>query len=94
MSVEASAYFVVAEALTIAVKHSGATSAAVSVTMDMENRRLRLTVSDDGCGGADEDGGSGLAGIRRRIEAYDGKFLLTSPPGGPTTMDVELPCGL
>ncbi|WP_432955938.1 sensor histidine kinase [Micromonospora haikouensis] len=94
VSVEATAYFVVAEALTNAVRHSGATSVAVSVTMDVENRRLRLTVSDDGCGGADEDGGSGLAGIRRRIEAYDGKFLLTSPPGGPTTMDVELPCEL
>ncbi|MFY1625645.1 sensor histidine kinase [Micromonospora sp. WMMD735] len=92
VSVEATAYFVVAEALTNAVKHSGATGVAVSVTMDVVNRRLRLTVSDDGCGGAAEHDGTGLAGIRRRVEAHDGKFLLISPPGGPTTMDVELPC--
>ncbi|MEV6305505.1 sensor domain-containing protein [Actinoplanes sp. NPDC051861] len=91
VSVEATAYFVVAEALTNAVKHSGATSVTVSVRA--EQGRLRLTVGDDGRGGADETGGSGLAGIRRRVEAYDGRFTLTSPPGGPTTMDVELPCG-
>ncbi|WP_307831137.1 sensor histidine kinase [Nucisporomicrobium flavum] len=92
-SVEATAYFLVAEALTNAVKHSGATTVAVTVVMDTRTRRLRLSVSDDGRGGADETGGSGLAGMRRRVEAYDGKFELTSPPGGPTTMNVELPCG-
>jgi signal transduction histidine kinase len=94
VSVEATAYFVVAEALTNAAKHSGATSVAVTVAVDQETSRLRLSVSDDGCGGADESGGSGLAGIRRRVEAYDGKFELTSLPGGPTMMDVSLPCGL
>jgi signal transduction histidine kinase len=94
VSVEATAYFVVAEALTNAAKHSGATSVAVTVDVDQETSRLRLRVSDDGCGGADENGGSGLVGIRRRVEAYDGKFVLTSPPGGPTMMDVNLPCGL
>ncbi|MFC7531640.1 sensor histidine kinase [Actinoplanes sp. GCM10030250] len=90
-SVEATAYFVVAEALTNAVKHSGATSVAVSARLDAD--RLRLSVADDGGGGADESAGTGLAGIRRRVEAYDGRFTLTSPPGGPTTMNVELPCG-
>ncbi|WP_410566248.1 sensor histidine kinase [Amycolatopsis sp. cmx-4-61] len=91
VSVEATAYFLVAEALTNVVKHSGAASAAVTVRREQD--RLHLRITDDGCGGADEKGGSGLRGIRRRIEAYDGRFVLTSPPGGPTTMDVELPCG-
>ena len=64
--------------------------------------RLLVTVTDDGVGGADAvvaaagavgAGGSGLSGIRRRVEAHDGSFALTSPPGGPTTVEVELPCG-
>ncbi|MFD0516534.1 sensor histidine kinase [Paractinoplanes durhamensis] len=92
VSVEATVYFVVAEALTNVAKHSGASAAAVTVRRDGE--RLLLRITDDGHGGAGLDsGGSGLTGIRRRIEAYDGRFTLTSPPGGPTTMDVELPCG-
>ncbi|BEL03674.1 sensor histidine kinase [Actinoplanes sichuanensis] len=91
VSVEATAYFVVAEALTNVVKHSAAT--AVTVTVRRGGDRLRLRVSDDGKGGADETGGSGLGGIRRRVEAYDGRFLISSPSGGPTTLDVELPCG-
>jgi signal transduction histidine kinase len=90
-SVEATAYFVVAEALTNVVKHSGA--ASVSVTVRRERERLVIAVDDDGRGGADEAGGSGLTGIRRRVEAYDGRLTLTSPPGGPTRMRVELPCG-
>ncbi|MER5489547.1 hypothetical protein ABT024_41315, partial [Streptomyces sp. NPDC002812] len=44
-------------------------------------------------GGADENGGSGLTGMRRRVAAHDGTLSLTSPPGGPTTLQVELPCG-
>ncbi|WP_436534713.1 sensor histidine kinase [Actinoplanes sp. HUAS TT8] len=91
ISVEATAYFVVAEALTNVVKHSQATSAEVLVRRAAD--RLSVRITDDGRGGADEGGGSGLAGIRRRVEAYDGRLVLTSPPGGPTTMDVELPCG-
>ena len=91
VSVEATAYFVVAEALTNAVRHSGATKVSVSVRVD--GARLLIRVDDDGRGGAAESAGSGLAGIRRRVEAYDGRLTLTSPPGGPTTIDVELPCG-
>lgn len=90
-SVEATAYFVVAEALTNVVKHSGASGVTVDVRRERE--RLLIAVDDDGKGGADEARGSGLTGIRRRVEAYDGRFELTSPPGGPTRMRVELPCG-
>ncbi|MFI9638672.1 sensor histidine kinase [Micromonospora sp. NPDC051925] len=91
VSVEATAYFVVAEALTNVVRHSGASR--VDVAVRREQGRLLVTVEDDGHGDADETRGSGLTGIRRRVEAYDGRMTLTSPPGGPTTMDVELPCG-
>jgi len=90
-SVEATAYFVVAEALTNIVKHSGAEHASVTVRRRVD--RLLLSIADDGHGGADEHGGSGLAGIRRRTEAHDGILTVTSPPGGPTTLEVDLPCG-
>jgi signal transduction histidine kinase len=91
VSVEATAYFVVAEALTNVARHSGAASATVTVRRDRD--RLLLRVDDDGHGGADEGHGSGLTGIRQRVEAYDGHLTVTSPRGGPTTMRVELPCG-
>ncbi|GAA4244416.1 sensor histidine kinase [Dactylosporangium darangshiense] len=91
-SAEATAYFVVAEALTNVAKHSGARNATVTATS--RGGRLRLRVEDDGRGGADEGGGSGLTGIRRRIEAHDGTMTLTSPPGGPTILEAELACGL
>jgi signal transduction histidine kinase len=90
-SVEATAYFVIAEALTNISKHSRAEHAAVTVTRDGD--RLRLRVHDDGRGGIDERDGSGIGGIRRRVEAHDGRLTLTSPPGGPTTVEVDLPCG-
>ncbi|TDE37169.1 sensor histidine kinase [Nonomuraea mesophila] len=92
VSVEATAYFVVAEALTNVARHSGAGRA--TVTVRRRDDRLRLTITDDGRGGAAERSGSGLAGIRHRTEAHDGTFALTSPPGGPTTLNVSLPCGL
>jgi signal transduction histidine kinase len=90
-SVEATAYFVVAEALTNVSRHSAAAEVAVTVRRDGD--RLVLRVHDDGRGGADESGGSGLAGIRRRVEAHDGLLTVRSPHGGPTTIQVELPCG-
>ncbi|MFC4506869.1 MULTISPECIES: sensor histidine kinase [Streptomyces] len=91
-SVEATAYFVVAEALTNIAKHSGAQQA--SVTVRARGGRLLLRVEDDGRGGVDEKGGSGLTGIRRRVAAHDGTLRVTSPPGGPTTLEVDLPCGM
>ncbi|WP_238014895.1 sensor domain-containing protein [Dactylosporangium sp. AC04546] len=90
-SVEATAYHVVAEALTNVARHSGASAVTVSVASD--GAVLRLRVTDDGTGGADEGAGSGLAGIRGRAEAHDGTFTLASPAGGPTTLEVTLPCG-
>ncbi|MGE3233554.1 MAG: sensor histidine kinase, partial [Thermoleophilia bacterium] len=89
-AVEAAAYFVVAEALTNANKHSGATRATVRVLRD--GPVLRVSVADDGAGGADRDG-TGLRGLRRRIDALDGVMAVASPPGGGTVIDVELPCG-
>jgi signal transduction histidine kinase len=91
-SVEATAYFVVAETLTNIAKHSGAKHATVVV--NSRNERLHVEIVDDGHGGADEKRGSGIGGIRRRVEAHDGTLTLSSPPGGPTTLHVELPCGL
>ncbi|GAB4081791.1 sensor histidine kinase [Modestobacter muralis] len=90
-SVEATAYFLVAEALTNASRHSGAGRVAVSV--HTRDGRLCVSVTDDGSGGATEGGGSGLVGIRRRVAAHDGTMTLSSPPGGPTTLTAELPCG-
>ena len=90
-SVEATAYFVVAEALTNIARHSQAHQA--TVTVHRRGQRLCVEVTDDGRGGADERGGSGIVGIRRRTEAHDGTFVLSSPPGGPTTLEVSLPCG-
>ncbi|MFI6317142.1 sensor histidine kinase [Nonomuraea sp. NPDC050556] len=90
LSVETTAYFTVAEALTNISKHSGARRATVQVSLN--GQQLRIQVRDDGKGGAQEHDGSGLAGIRRRVESHDGAFTLTSPDGGPTTIEVELPC--
>ncbi|WP_286928091.1 MULTISPECIES: sensor histidine kinase [Aeromicrobium] len=90
-SVETTAYFVVAESLTNVARHSHASRAEVEVRLD--GGRLHVRVADDGRGGADPAAGSGLAGIIRRVEALDGEARLSSPPGGPTALEVELPCG-
>ncbi|MGP3976148.1 sensor histidine kinase [Streptomyces sp. 8N114] len=89
-AVEAAAYFVVAESLTNAAKHSGADRAAVELRR--ADGALRVRVRDEGRGGADENAGTGLLGVRRRVAALDGSVRLTSPSGGPTVVDVELPC--
>ncbi|MEU7475859.1 sensor domain-containing protein [Lentzea sp. NPDC042327] len=90
-AVEAAAYFAVAEALTNVAKHSGANHAWVSLGMNGE--RLTVVVHDDGKGGADEKKGTGLDGIRGRVEALDGTATMSSPEGGPTVLTVELPTG-
>jgi signal transduction histidine kinase len=88
--VEATAYFVVAEALTNVSRHAGATEAAISVTHDGAN--LVIRVSDNGRGGAQPGGGSGLVGLADRLAALGGVFALTSPAGAGTTVRAELPC--
>jgi len=112
-AVEAAAYFVVAEALTNAARHSGAGRAAIQLTRTAAG--LRVTVRDDGKGGAPETAaaagqepgstvqsgtvpsgtvppGTGLPGMYRRVAALDGTLTVTSPPGGPTIIEAELPC--
>jgi len=88
-AVESAAYFVVAESLANAGKH--APGALVRVRIDQTRDVLTLDVSDDGPGGADASG-SGIDGLRARVEALDGRFSVTSPTGGPTHVHAELPC--
>jgi signal transduction histidine kinase len=88
--VESAAYFVVAESLANAVRHSGAHRIQVSVVDS--GPALQVTVRDDGRGGADPARGTGLRGIQRRLSAFDGTLRIASPPGGPTVLEMELPC--
>jgi signal transduction histidine kinase len=89
-SVEAIAYFVVAEALTNVAKHARATRAEVSA--DRQGDVLRIVIRDDGIGGADPRG-QGLSGLADRIAGVDGRLSVRSPAGGPTVIEVDLPCG-
>jgi signal transduction histidine kinase len=88
-AIEAIAYFCAAELLANAAKHSGASRVLVDVAQ--RGQALRLRVSDDGAGGADPARGSGLPGLAQRVRTVDGRLGLTSPPGGPTVVTVELP---
>jgi signal transduction histidine kinase len=88
-AVEAAAYFVTAEALTNVAKYARANEA--SVCLSAGDGRLRVAIRDDGCGGADLATGSGLRGLRDRVDALDGQFELDSPPGVGTTVTVEIP---
>ncbi|HEY8480269.1 MAG TPA: sensor histidine kinase [Spirillospora sp.] len=90
--VESAAYFAVSEILTNAAKHSGASRVWIDIRYN--NGMLKISVTDDGQGGATMDGGTGLRGIERRIGAFDGVLALSSPVGGPTTVTLELPCVL
>ena len=90
--VESACYFAVAEALTNAVKHSGARH--VQIRMQHAGGLLRIEVTDDGAGGADPLKGSGLRGLERRLGTFDGILAVSSPPGGPTMVVIEVPCAL
>jgi signal transduction histidine kinase len=89
-AIEATAYFVVAEALTNTAKHAGASAATIRARQDADH--LVVEVSDDGRGGADADRGSGLRGLEDRVAALGGSLRITSPDGGGTVVAVELPC--
>jgi signal transduction histidine kinase len=89
--VESAAYFVVAEALTNAAKHARAAEIGVRITRHRD--LLIVEVIDDGVGGADPARGTGLRGLADRVAAVDGRLTVTSPPGGPTVIRAELPCG-
>ena len=88
--VEGTAYFVVVEALTNIAKHSGATVANVNIKR--ESGWLKVTVEDNGKGGANPENALGLKGLRDRILALDGKFQFDSPIGKGTRIYVEIPC--
>jgi signal transduction histidine kinase len=88
-SVEATAYFVISEALTNVVKHARA--AAATVTARVQNGQLRVEVCDDGVGGAQGAYGTGLGGLEDRVSALDGRLVVESPPGGGTRVCAELP---
>jgi signal transduction histidine kinase len=89
--VEATAYFVVCEALTNVAKHAHASKAKVFVSR--RNGTLAIEVADDGVGGARPENGSGLSGLSDRVEALGGRLRIESPTGGGTRILSEIPCG-
>jgi signal transduction histidine kinase len=103
--VESACYFAVAEALANAVKHSAARMAQIRIRFIADRSRsrtrsdprpglLRIEVTDNGTGGADPARGTGLHGIERRLATFDGILAVSSPPGGPTMIIMEVPCAL
>ncbi|MFI1505697.1 sensor histidine kinase [Streptomyces sp. NPDC020597] len=90
--VESAAYFAVSEALTNAVKHSGADR--IWVDLRHSGGSLRVSVTDNGRGGASVGAGTGLAGLERRLGTFDGVLAVSSPAGGPTMVTMEIPCVL
>ena len=90
--VESAAYFAVSEVLTNAVKHSGADR--IWVDLHHAEGVLRISVTDNGGGGAVVGAGSGLSGVGRRLGTFDGVLAVSSPAGGPTVVTMEIPCAL
>jgi signal transduction histidine kinase len=95
--VESAVYFAVAEVLANAVKHADAHEVhirAIHTTAGKGRGMLRVEITDDGSGGADPANGTGLPGIERRLGTFDGILVVSSPPGGPTIVVIEVPCAL
>jgi signal transduction histidine kinase len=90
--VESAAYFAVSELLANVAKHARAMSAAIDLRHELG--ALRISVRDDGDGGANPGRGTGLRGVERRIAAFDGVLAVNSPAGGPTLITMEIPCDL
>jgi signal transduction histidine kinase len=88
--VESAAYFALSEVVANAIKHSHAERITLSV--EDGGSTVVLRVRDDGRGGADPRRGTGLLGIERRLAAFDGTIRVSSPAGGPTVIEMELPC--
>ncbi|MFJ9517888.1 sensor histidine kinase [Kitasatospora sp. NPDC101801] len=91
LPLESACYFAVAELATNAVRHASADS--LLIRAGRTGGLLRIELTDDGVGGADPARGSGLTGVGRRLAAFDGILTVSSPPGGPTVVTVEVPCG-
>ena len=89
-SIESAAYFIVSEAIVNITRHAHASSATVEIAR--RGGRLTISVSDDGIGGADPLGGTGLQGLSERVAGLGGWMQVVSPPGGPTSLFVEVPC--
>jgi signal transduction histidine kinase len=94
LPVASAVYFSVAEALTNVIRHAHARSARIQLSSVNYGASglLRAQVTDDGCGGADPAQGTGLAGVECRLAAFDGILAVSSPPGGPTIVVIEVPC--
>jgi signal transduction histidine kinase len=90
--VESAAYFAVSELLTNVSKHARAGQTWIDIRYS--DGKLRIAVTDDGYGGADPGRGTGLRGVERRLAAFDGVLAISSPPGGPTVVNMEIPCAL
>ena len=90
--IESAVYFAVAECLTNVVRHSGAAHAWIRLTHAAGV--LGAVVGDDGRGGADPQSGTGMLGVMRRLAAFDGTMVVSSPAGGPTVVTLEVPCAL
>ena len=90
--VESAAYFAVSELLANVSKHADARQTWIDIRYT--DGMLRIGVTDNGHGGADPSRGSGLRGIERRLAAFDGVLAISSPPGGPTAITMEIPCAL
>jgi signal transduction histidine kinase len=90
MPVGSAVYFAVAEILANAAKHSGART--IRIHLSHASETLRVQVTDDGVGGADPEQGTGLKGVERRLATFDGILAVSSPPGGPTIVVIEVPC--
>jgi signal transduction histidine kinase len=88
--IEASLYFLVAEAITNANKYAQGTRVAVSI--HQQGPIVICEIADDGVGGADASAGSGLRGLADRVEALEGRLEIVSPPGEGTLVAAELPC--
>jgi signal transduction histidine kinase len=91
-AVESAAYFVVAESLANVVRHASATVAHVAISMESDPGRVVVAVTDDGIGGANVDRGSGIRGLKDRVEALGGQLAVESRAGNGTRIRAELPC--